>query len=113
MLAGALAFLWTHVVACILYVVGVLMFAAMQLLASYEGDAITIQRLRRQQLFGLFCMLASAVAMSMLTWDLHQGSFSFRYVHNNEWVILLAIGALLQLYTAFRIPKELEKEINA
>ncbi len=113
MLAGAVVFLWWHVASCILYVVGVVLFAAMQISASYTGDDFTVQRLRRQQLFGLFCLLASAVAMSLLTWDLHRGSFSFRYVHHNEWVLLLAIGALMQLYTSFRIPRELGKDLKA
>ena len=30
--------------------------------------------------------------------------------HNNEWVLCLTIAAIIELYTAFRIPNELEKE---
>ena len=29
---------------------------------------------------------------------------------HNEWVLCLTIAAILELYTAFRIPSELEKE---
>ena len=29
---------------------------------------------------------------------------------HNEWVLCLTVAAILQLYTAFRIPAELEKE---
>lgn len=28
----------------------------------------------------------------------------------NEWIVCLSIAAVLELYTAFRIPQELEKE---
>ncbi len=112
MVAGAGAYVWCRTVACVLYVVGVSLFVAMQFLAAYDGASPVVRRLRRQQLFGLFCLVASAVAMAMLAWDLRHGSFSFRYVHSNEWVVLLAIGALVQLYAAFRIPAELGKELE-
>ena len=29
---------------------------------------------------------------------------------HNEWVLCLSVAAVFQLYTAFRIPSELEKE---
>ncbi len=112
MVAGAAVYMLHRLTACVLYVAGVLLFVSMQLMAEYEGSNFAVKRLRRQQLFGLFCFLASAVAMVMFTWDLRHGSFYFRYVHNNEWVILLAIGALVQLYAAYRIPMELKKELK-
>ena len=30
--------------------------------------------------------------------------------YNNEWILCLTIAAILELYTAFRIPNEMEKE---
>ncbi len=110
MIVGAALFAWRRLEACVVYVVGVLLFASMQLVAAYLGSNFVIKRLRRQQLFGAFCFVASAIAMAMFMWDLCRGSFMFRYVHHNEWVLLMAIGALVQLYAAYRIPKELEKE---
>jgi hypothetical protein len=29
--------------------------------------------------------------------------------HRNEWIVAMTVGALLQLYTSFRIPAEMEK----
>jgi hypothetical protein len=29
---------------------------------------------------------------------------------HNEWILCLLVGCLCELYTAFRIPQELEKE---
>ncbi len=109
---GAGANVRCHTVSRVLYELEVSHFVAMQFLAAYDGASPVVRRLRRQQLFGLFCLVASAVAMAMLAWDLRHGSFSFRYVHSNEWVVLLAIGALVQLYAAFRIPAELGKELE-
>jgi hypothetical protein len=31
-------------------------------------------------------------------------------MHHNEWILGLTVAAVLELYTAFRIPQELEKE---
>ena len=110
MVVGAAVFPFSHVVACGLFVSGVVLYTLVQLQQSYEGGNLIVQRLRRQQLAGLCCLVVSALAMALLVWDFSQGSFRFRFVHHNEWVVLLAIGALLQLYTAFRIPADLEKE---
>jgi len=110
MLIGAASFLFSHIIACSLFVVGVLLFAYIQTQQTYEGSNILLKRLRRQQLFSLCCIVLSAILMTMLVWDLANGSFLFRFSHHNEWVIFLGIGAIIQLYTAFRIPVELEKE---
>ncbi|MCD7721586.1 MAG: DUF4369 domain-containing protein [Prevotellaceae bacterium] len=110
MVAGALAFLWEKLFACCVYVPGVLLYVITQFLITPQSGSFTLRRLRRQQQFGLFCMLLSAVAMAMLTWDVYRGSFTFRYAHGNAWVVLLLIGALVQLYAAWRIPREIKKE---
>lgn len=89
----------------ILYVVGVLAFTSMQMLAQYEGDNVTIKRLRHQQVISDFCFLLSAAAM--MSQELHFGP---SWAHRNVWTLLLIIGCVLQLYTSFRIPSEIEKE---
>ena len=33
--------------------------------------------------------------------------------HRNEWIACLSIAAVLELYTAFRIPQEEQKEKNS
>ncbi len=107
---GAACFALSRVVACILFVPGVLLFVGMQFSVMGSGGSLTLRRLRRQRQFGLVCILLSAVAMAMFTWDLCHGSFTFRFVHGNEWVPLLAVGALMLLYTAWRIPREEGRE---
>ena len=52
--------------------------------------------LRRQQIFGAVALVFTGVLM-----------FTMK---RNEWIVCLSIAAVLELYTAFRIPQELEKE---
>ena len=79
-----------------IYLVGAVAVAAMQLKDGYGGANVVIRRLRRQQLIGAALLIMAGVLM--IVW------------HRNEWVLCLTISAVLQLYTAFRIPQEEEKE---
>ena len=62
----------------------------------YDGRNFIIKRLRRQQIFGAVALVFTGVLM-----------FTMK---RNEWIVCLSIAAVLELYTAFRIPQELEKE---
>ncbi len=103
MVLGAAAFMWKPVAATVLYTAGALMFCPLQMMQRYEGSNFILRRLRRQQLLGLLAFLCTACCMIMQV-----GRFGF--AHRNEWVVCLAVGCVLELYTAFRIPAELEKE---
>ena len=85
------------------YCLGALMFASMQMMESYEGSNFVIRRLRRQQIIGALLLMLSGVAM-------FGNVYRIEYVRHNEWLIVMLIAAMLELYTAFRIPAELEKE---
>ena len=61
-----------------------------------EGKNLIIRRLRRQQIIGAMLLVFAGVLM-----------FTSK---RNEWIVCLTIAAILQLYTAWRIPSELEKE---
>ena len=67
--------------------------------SGYDGKNIVIRRLRRQQLMGAMLLVFTGVLM--LLW------------HRNEWIACLSIAAVLELYTAFRIPQEEQKEKNS
>lgn len=103
MLFGAAAYLWRPVAAAVFFISGSLIFCPLQMMQRYEGRSFTIRRLRRQQLLGLIAFLCAACCMAMQT-------FRFGFARRNEWVVCLAIGCVLELYTAFRIPAELKKE---
>lgn len=79
-----------------IYTVGAVMFAYVQVMSRYEGQNLIVRRLRRQQVLGAVLLVFAGVLMFV--------------TRHNEWVLCLSAVAVLQLYTAFRIPSELEKE---
>ena len=86
-------------------------FVAMQLRQRYEGRDFTIRRLRRIQVISDFLFLVAGLLMFANQQNflgLDQLSY-IKYVHNN-WVIVLLVAAVLQLYTSHRIANELEKD---
>lgn len=88
------------------YTAGALMFCSMQLLDRYDGTDITIRRLRRQQVLGACCLLAAGALMFCSQYGLGP-------LRGAEWQMALAIGAVLETYSAFRLPAELERERKA
>lgn len=103
LLLGAAVYFTRWAGAFYLYTVGACCFAAMQFLAGYEGRNWVVRRLRRQQILGALFLLVTAVAMSMNT-------FHYGFAQRNEWMLTLCLGCVFEMYTAFRIPAELEKE---
>ncbi len=111
MLAGAALGMFFRAVAPYVFAIGALAFVAMQVQQRYEGDDLTIQRLRRIMLLSDVLLIVAAALMfadygnpfglDQLTW--------LQYVHNN-WVVVLLIAAVMQLYAVFRIDSELRQE---
>lgn len=79
-----------------IYVIGAVLFAYTQVMNGYDGKNLIIRRLRRQQILGAVLLVFAGVLMLV--------------THNNEWILCLTIAAILELYTVFRIPNELQKE---
>lgn len=80
-----------------IYMAGALMFGWVQAkTVRYSGKNIVLKRLKRQQLIG--AMLLVIAGVMMILW------------HHNEWILCLSVAAVLELYTAYRIPYEEEKE---
>ena len=87
------------------YTIGALLFGSLQLLQRYDGRSFVIRRLRRQQIIGAFCLMLSAALLVM-----KQQQVGPIRISGDEWKIALIVAVILELYTAFRIPAELEKE---
>jgi hypothetical protein len=90
---------------------GALMFAAMQMRQRYDGPNFNIRRLRRMMLLSDALFLVAALFMFA-----NNGNFLglqylsyIKYVHNN-WIVILLVAAILQLYASHRISNELEKD---
>ena len=96
LLVGAMLQITRWELSPIIYTIGAVMFAYVQVMSRYEGKNLIVRRLRRQQILGAELLVFAGVLMFV--------------TKHNEWVLCLTIAAILELYTAFRIPSELEKE---
>ena len=109
MLIGAVTSLLRWDAAPWLFAAGALAYTSMQMQQSYEGRNFTVRRLRRIMLFSDFLLLLTAALMFISRWP-QLGGLDWltyvNYVHNN-WVVTLLIAAILQLYTTYRIDREL------
>lgn len=79
-----------------LYIVGAILFGTMQVFDRYHGDNPILKRLRIQQIVASLLFVATGVLMFVM--------------HHNEWIVCLLIAVVFELYTAFRIPQEYQKE---
>lgn len=95
MAAGALLYVTRWAGASWLFIGGALLFGCAQLADKYTGDSFVVRRLRRQQMLASLLLVATGVLMLTLS--------------HNEWVVCLLVAAVIELYTSFRIPHELEK----
>ncbi len=98
-LVGAVLYMtvWREI-APYLFTVGAGFVALAQINTPTHGNSKILKRLRIQQIFGALALVLT-------------GAFMF-FTSNNEWIACLTIAAVLELYTAFRIPQEEEKEKN-
>lgn len=109
MVIGSGASLFLQSWAAYVFAPGALMFVAMQMRQRYEGKDFTVRRLRRMMLLSDVLFLVAALLMFA-----NQSNFLgldylsyIKYVHNN-WIVVLLVAAVLQLYSSHRIANELE-----
>ena len=102
-------FRWTYFP--YVYAIGAIGYASMQLLQRYEGRNFTIRRLRRFMILSDILLLLTGVLM-FASQDNALGLDRLIYLQyvNNNWVVILLVAAVLQLYTTYRISNELENE---
>ena len=96
LVVGAALYITQWAWAPYLYITGSFMFGAMQMLDRYTGNNFVLRRLRRQQVLGAIALMLTGVLMLASK--------------HNEWILCLLVGCIFELYTAFRIPQEYEKE---
>ena len=111
MVIGAGASLLAWVGAPYVFALGALCFTAMQMKQRYDGQNVTIRRLRRMMLISDVLFLVSALLMfasQRNIFGLDHITY-LQYVYQ-KWVVTLLIAAILQLYSYHRIGQELVKE---
>lgn len=96
LLVGAMLQITRWEGASYIYTLGAVMFSYVQVMNRYEGKNLIVRRLSRQQILGAMLLVIAGVLMFV--------------TRHNEWILCLTIAAVLELYTAFRIPAELDKE---
>ena len=108
MVVGSGANLFMQTWAPWVFAMGVIAFVLMQLKQRYEGSNIVVRRLRRMVIMSDMLLLLSALLMFANMGNLFglDALTYIKYVHNN-WVVVLLVAAMLQLYTSHRISKEL------
>lgn len=112
--AGCFAFMWQQEVMCWIYLAGAVMFATMQMMQTYEGNNITVRRLKKIMTTADIFFVLSGILMVDNAYGFMQQVFTnyvayFQYVFN-KWVLLLLVAAVLEIYTMHRISAELSKE---
>jgi len=110
MVIGAGASMFLQQWAPYVFAPGAVLFASMQLRQRYEGRDFTVRRLRRLVIISDVLFLVAALLMFA-----NQSNFLgldyltyVQYIHNN-WIAVLLVAAILQLYASHRIANELEK----
>ena len=112
--AGCFALMWQQKIACWIYLAGALMFGVMQMMQEYQGNNFIVKRLKRiMSLADIFFILSGFLMVDMVYRFLQSAFNNYLPYYNtiyNQWVVLLLIAAILEMYTMHRIEHELSKE---
>lgn len=120
LLAGAVMHITGSDMSMHLYCGGTLMFAMAQLSDRYDGDNLTIRRLRGQQVLGAIFLLLSGLMMYAERWhtDIVMNmqlndtlrSLLGMLTARNGWIATMSFAAIFELYSSLRLDHELKKE---
>ena len=119
--AGLYAFLLIQPIACWLMLVGAILFALMQSRQRYLGTVLAIRRLRKIMslagwgfiLAGIFMVEDAYHFLRPIFTGSLDGYSSYVSIFHHNWVILLLISAIIEMYTTHRISYELKRESSS
>lgn len=111
---GSFVLLFYQSVSCWVFLAGAILFATVQLMQSFEGDNITIKRLKKIQDLSDILFIIAGIILVDTVYGFFRDFFSsyenyVTYLYN-KWVIVLFLATLLELYTVHRIDYELSKK---
>lgn len=89
-------------VAPIVFTLGGVLFAVVQIVSGYEGGNADVRRLRGQQILGSLLMAAAGGLMIA-------GTCGVSWARHNIWILCLTVGAVFWVYSTLRIPYALRK----
>lgn len=93
--AGLVIRMFSPGVYAVVYICGAVLFAVTQFLLRPRYEELVMRRLVAQQQLASLFLIGAGVLM-------------FTHSHN-EWMVILFCGALIELYTAFRLSHEAGK----
>lgn len=102
----------------IIFCVGAISFALMQMTQTYEGNNVTLRRLRHIMVLADIAFIISGLLMLENVYKFFfpifantiEGYNTYIHVVYNNWVVALLIGAVLEIYTTHRIAYVMKKE---
>lgn len=102
----------------IVFAIGTISFALMQMCQVYDGNNITLKRLRRIMIFANIAFIISGLLMIENVYHFFfpfvastmEGYNNYVHVVHNNWVVALLVGAVLEIYTTHRIGYVMKKE---
>ena len=111
---GSFVLFFYQSVSCWVFLAGAILFATVQLMQTFEGDNITIKRLKRIQDLSDILFIIAGIILVDTVYGFFRDFFSnyenyVTYLYN-KWVIVLFLATLLELYTVHRIDYELSKK---
>lgn len=98
------------------FLAGTVVYVLVQRLQAEKSASLTVNRLLSIRFLSGICFIVSGLFMveqyngflkTVLVSDISSYMLYMQIVHNN-WVVLLLIGSLLQLYTSYRLSAEIK-----
>lgn len=116
--AGLYVFFFQRGIVSWVMLVGAVLFAAMQIRQKYLGQSLTIRRLRKIIIAANVFFVVAGLIMVESEHGILQPYFvkdissqlTYIRVFQNNWVVAMLIGAVLEVYSTHRIDHELKKE---
>lgn len=105
----------------IAFALGAILFAGIQMSQIYIGNNLIIRRLRRIMVIADIAFIVAALLLlenffrivyPLFATTINSYNAYVHYVHNN-WVVILLVAAILEMYSMHRISYELKKEERA
>lgn len=100
-----------------IYIIGAIAYVVAQRMDIQTMGSLTLKRLYTIQLVSGICFILAGILMvehvyrflqPLVVSDIDSYFTYIQVVHNN-WVVLLLVGAILQMYTTHRISYEMKK----
>lgn len=98
------------------FLAGTVVYVLVQRLQAEKSASLTVNRLLSIRFLSGICFIVSGLFMveqyngflkPVVVSDINSYMLYMQIVHNN-WVVLLLIGSLLQLYTSYRLSAEIK-----